>query len=385
MQTRKLDLEKFIRAIPQGLLQEYVAQKTQEVGQEILAGEINADRMLSFLNDDSGIKGEIHQDLIEINDLCGRSMNILMDLAAVQRVPINKKESAEEFSMRIFLKHKTVFDYAHDRFYLQHCSGKVSDHKIDAKNIDLTEQKNSNFREKCKAHFAESLMGHNCKIRFHQKGNILMVAVIHGSYKKSVSSWGDDAMRDTSVITYRPAKEDILEYNVGEKKLRVKASNNDREFYIEAFCKDIICDKSQIERVDRDKTFDLSILQQPGFRFELDQDVQGVYLREVKVKLMDNSRTDVILRSNDVLSSHRDKVTGMWLTAGVIVHAKFLFILKIEGKQKKVGFIITPPNASDLNKKKYASLIISYFERIGLKLNAQTFVAPTVESAGAVV
>lgn len=384
MQTRKLDLEKFIRAIPQILLQEYVAQKTQEVGQEILAGEVNADRMLSFLNDDSGIKGEIHQDFIEINDLCGRSMNLLMDMANIHRVPINEKESCEEFAMRVFLKFRPVFDYAYDRYYFQHCSGKVSEHKIDAENIDLTEQKRSNFREKCKAHFAESLMGTNCKIRFHPKGNIFMIAVIHGSYKKSVSSWRDDAMRDTSVITYRPAKEDVLEYNIDEKKLRIKASNNDREFYIEVFCKDIICDENQIDHPDRDKTFNLSLLQQQDFRFELDEDVQAVYLREIKVKMRDGSKTEVICKSNDVLHSYKDSFNGSWLNAGVIVHAKFLFILKIDGKHKKVGFIITPPNSSDLNKKKYASIVASYFKKIGIR-NAQSVVAGTVESAGAVV
>lgn len=382
---RKLDLEQFIRAIPQNLLQEYVTSKSQEIGQEILSGQVDADRMLEFLNDDVGIKGEIHQDITEINDLCGRSMNILMDLASVHRVPIDENESCEEFAMRVFLRFRPVFNYAHDRFYFLHCSGKVSEHNITSDSIELTDEKKTNFWEKCKAHFAESLMGHNCKVRFHQNGSLVMIAVIHGSYKKSVSSWRDDTMGETRVLTYRPAKEDILEFNFTDKKLRIKASNNDREFYIEAFCKDIICDETQIDHPDRDKTFNLSLLQGENFRFELNEDVQAVYLREVKVKMRDGTNTEIILKSNDVLHSYKGDFKGSWLTAGVIVHARFLFILKIDGKNKKVSFIVTPPNSSDLNRKKYASLVSGYLERIGIKKNDQSSAQRVVEGSGALV
>lgn len=387
MQQRKLDLKTFLEAMPSDLLQEYIDQKSQGFSQKVIVGDITAEKILVFIDQDPDgmIQGFIYQDLIEINDLCGRSMPILVELAGTHRVPIDDKECCEAFAMRVFLRFRHVFDYAHDRYYFQHCSGKVSDHHISADNIDLSEQKKINFQEACKKHFSDALMGSGCNIHFYQQNNKVMIAIERGGYKRAVSSWKDDQMRDTRMLRYRPAKEDILEYDLSEKRLRIKATNNDRDFYIETFCKDIICDASQIEREDRDKTFDLSQLQRTGFRFELDQDVQLVYLKEVRVKLMDGSKTEVILKSNDVLHSHGNKVTGTWLTAGVIVHAKFLFILKIDGKQKKVSFIITPPNASDLNKKKYASLISSYLERIGFKSNARTSITPVLQSAGAVV
>lgn len=386
MANRKLDLEKFLDAIPVNLLTEYFKKKQQEEGIEI--ADISTKGIIHYLDSpgQKDIKDDIQHNFIEINDLCERSMSILVEEINKEQIQFSNDETREQLSMRVFLQHKGIFEYAHDLYYLTHSSGKLSEHNIKAEKLEITDDKKRLFEERVKNYFVKSAKGGNCIIRYHQKDDGLMIAIIRGSYKRAVSSWQDDGIKDTKTLIYRPANEDILEYNSSEQKLYIKGrTRKDREMYIIAFAEDIVGDKSQIDREDRDDTFDLSILQDPDFRFDLNEDVQAVYLLEVRIMMMGMRKPDLVFRSTDVLSSLKEEVRGLSLNIGTIQHAKFLFRLKIDRKIKKVTFEITPPNATDLNKKKYSRIISQYLERIGIKKNAQLPAQRMVEDTRALV
>jgi hypothetical protein len=51
-----------------------------------------------------------------------------------------------------------------------------------------------------------------------------------------------------------------------------------------------------------------------------------------------------------------------------LLHAKFRFNLKVEGKPRRVTFVITPPNVTNLHRKKYTDLIGAYLKEYGVKL-----------------
>jgi len=388
MPNRKLDLEKFLDAIPRELLTQYFNKKAQENGRETLTTSLVTRDVISYLDlpDDLEIKDDIRQDFIQINDLCERSMGFLIDEVNKRRIPINEKESQEELGMRMFLQYKDVFEYAHDRYYYLHSSGKISEHNISAEDSDISDDQKRLFNEKVRGYFAKLAKGGNSIIRHHKKDDRLMIAIVHGSYKRALSSWENDEMKDTRTILYRPAKEDILEYVYPEQKLYIKASSGkDREFYISAFTEEIVGDKEEAVRDDRDDTFDLSILQNQDFRFELDETIQAVYLLEVRVSMSSVRKPDWVFRSSDVLASLKEEVRGLRLNNGIVEHSRFLFRLNIDGKSKKVTFEITPPNATNLNKKKYARIIRQYLERIGIKKSAQTTVGTVVEDAESLV
>ena len=388
MPNRKLDLEKFLDAIPRELLTQYFNKKAQENGRESLVSSFVTRDVISFLDspNDLDIKDDIRQDFIQINDLCERSMGFLIDEVNKRRIGMNEKESQEELGMRMFLQHKDVFEYAHDRYYFLHSSGKISEHNISADERDVSDDQKRLFNEKVRGYFAKLAKGGNSIIRYHKRDDRLMIAIVHGSYKRAVSSWENDEMKDTRTISYRPAKEDILEFVYQEQKLYIKASSGkDREFYISAFTEEIISNKEEALRDDRDDTFNLSVLQDQDFRFELDETIQSVYLLEVRVSMASVRKPDWVFRSSDVLASLKEEVRGLRLNNGVIGHARFMFRLNIDGKSKKVTFEITPPNATNLNKKKYSRIIRQYLERIGVKKSAQTIARTMVENAGALV
>ena len=72
--------------------------------------------------------------------------------------------------------------------------------------------------------------------------------------------------------------------------------------------------------------------------------------------------------SSNVLKTLKDDINGINLGSGDLVHAKFRFGLDIDGKPRKVTFEITPPNVTDLTKKKYADIIGAYLKENGVKL-----------------
>ena len=388
MSNRKLDLEKFLDAIPPELLKQYFDQKSKDFGKTVYAGAMTTRAIIAFLDskDDDDIRDVIRQDIIQINDLCERNIGLLVEEVNKRQIFMHERESREELSMRVFLQYRDVFNYAHDRYYFTHSSGKISEHNISSKTLDITDDKRNLFGSKVREFFSKSAKGGNCIIRYHQKNGGLMIAIVRGSYKKAVSTWDDDVMKCTKTLVYRPAEEDILEFNLLEQKLCIKTrTQKDREMYISIFVEDIICDKSQAVRRDRDDTFDLSVLQDAEFRFDINEDVQSVYLLEVRVSMAGVREPDWILRSKDVLSSLKEDVRGLRINNGVIQQAKFLFRLNIDRKVKKVSFEITPPNATNLNKKKYARIINQYLERIGIKKNAEVFASRVVEDSGALV
>lgn len=392
MSARKLDLKTFLDGISihtADLISEYFDSKAREHGRGSLLSDLSTDCVISYLDrkEDQEIKDEIRQDFMQINDLCGRSMWLLVDEINRRGIPADNNECKEALGMRVFLRHKAVFEYAHDQYYFRHCSGRISEHNIsyDGAGVLRDEQKVV-FAQKVKNYFASSAKGGNSLVRFHREGNRLMVAVVRGCYKRVASSWRDDSMKATCTLQYRPAKEDILDYDFEKQKLYIKASSNkDRELYICAFVECIVGNINEMLRRDRDETFNLSVLQDSRFRFDLDSTIQAVYLLEVGVSVAGARNPMWILRSSDVLSSLKDDVSGLGLHQGTIRSARFLFRLKIGNKLKKVTFDVAPPNSADLNKKKYADIITRYLERVGLKNSAQTSARTVVEDARALV
>lgn len=167
----------------------------------------------------------------------------------------------------------------------------------------------------------------------------------------------------------RPANEDILQFDKNNSVLSIMAPyQKDKVNYISAFTETILGDKSQTERPDRDATYTLEPLQKGSFSFAGNEVITSITLLEVKLAMRGVTSPAVVISSSDVLRTLKDDLHGISLSSGDLVHAKFMFILEIDRNPRKITFEITPPNVTDLTKKKHADIISAYLKENGVKL-----------------
>lgn len=389
MATRKLDLQKFIDSVPEDLRRQYFEKKEEDLGTKIALKDFQTGTIVDYLDTQSeeDVQSQIRQDIIQMNDLCEKSMNILVQALNRYGVERTGREKREELAIIAFLVHKNVFEYAHDQYCLLNSSSKISEHNMTANGFVLSDEKKRAFEIKIKEFFAKLEKGKGGKIRFYDEPEKLMIAIERGSYKQSLPVWDDDDKMDRVVIRrFRRAKEDILEYLKTEGKLYIKTSyKKDREFYLETFADVILTDRTQTTRSDRDESFDLSPIQKDNFRFQLNETVQAISILEIKMLPNTSTSPEISIKSPDVFQTLKADYPQIKLGAGEITHIKMRFELRIDGKRKKVTFEINPPNSTDLNTKKYADIIRAYLKKIGIKKDVKIPATAIREKSTAVV
>jgi hypothetical protein len=89
---------------------------------------------------------------------------------------------------------------------------------------------------------------------------------------------------------------------------------------------------------------------------------------QVTLALRGLNKTTLKINSPNVLNALDEELHGFKLSDGDLTHAKFRFTLNVDGKKRKISFEITPPNVTDLPKKKYADIIGAYLKENGIKL-----------------
>lgn len=364
---RNLNLQKFIDSIPSPLLEEYFERK---IGSDfrVLISQIDYGTIKAYLDSpqDEDMKITIREDFTHINDICERNMNILVQSLDKYRIKIDREKERHELAMDIFLNHKDAYNYAYDYYSLFNSSSKMSEHNIEAIDFKITEDKLQRFKTKVKEFYSRQAKGEECIVRCYEEDDQVVFVIIHGSYKQSKTIWDE---KDIKTVFFRPANEDILQYKKDSSAFSIKAPyKKDKENYIKAFTDEILCDTSQSDRPDRDQTYTLEPLQNGTLSFNGNEEIVSIVLLEIKLKMQGSTTPEIEIKSSDVLKTLEENFESISLNSGKLIHAKFLFGLEVAGKTKKITFEITPPNITDLTKKKHASIIGDYLKENGIKL-----------------
>ncbi len=366
---RALNLKKFLESVPESLLQEYFAGKLGVQLAMVPAG-YDFESVDSFLNSlqDENLKSHILEEFNEINDICERDMNVLVWAAQKYNIDLDDEAARQEMAMRLRLHHRDAFDYAYDYYCLFNFSSKMSHHNvmIPVDGLEITAKKIEGFKARVEQFYANLAKGHECIIRHYDDQDNNIIVVIHGSYKRSQMIWEDQKVK---TVFFRPATEDILQFDKKTSVLSIKAPyNKDKENYVRAFTETIIEDKNLADRDVRDSTFTLVPLQDGTFSFAGNDTITSVWLVQVTLALRGLNKTTLKINSSNVLNALDEELHGFKLSNGVLTHAKFRFTLNVDGKKRKISFEITPPNVTDLPKKKYADIIGAYLRENGIKL-----------------
>jgi len=366
-QHRNLNLKKFIDSIPESLIEEYFQRRFRgKLPASLTAFDYGT--IKSFLDDmeDEELQRSILEDFTHINDICEKMMNILVKAVHRYEIDVTGEEQKQELAMRIFLHHLEAYEYAYDYYCLFNSTSKMSDHNITAGDFKITHKKIDRFKDRVIQFYSDLLKGRECRVRHYDDKDETIIVVMHGSYKRSLSVWRGQMVKTFFI---RPANEDILRFNKQTSVLSIKAPyRKDKENYIKAFTEAIIGDESQAERPDRDVTYTLEPLQKGTFSFDGNENIRAITLLEVKLAMRGVGAPTMTISSDDILRTFQNDLYGVDLKSGDIVHAKFKFMLDVDGKRKGVTFEVTPPNVTDLTKKRHADIIGDYLKENGVKL-----------------
>lgn len=365
-QHRRLNVKKFLDSVSESLLKEYF-ERFFEGNLQLDAYDSNS--VLAFMDapGHEALKSAVRKDFCRINDISEKVMNHLVKAARIYGVEIRQNEPREALAMRLFLFHPDAFEYAYDKFCIFNAENKVSEHNITADGLTVTPDKLNTFKTRISEYYAGLAKGQECIVRHHHEDSKIYIVVFHGSYSRSVPTWEG---HDIKTLFYRPATEDVLIYDKQSGTLSIKAPyRRDKENYIKTFTEVIVGDGNQATRPDRDTTYTLEPLRNGTLSFAGNEEITRITLLEVKLSMNGTTSTEVALRSPDLMRTLKDDLYGrISLDSGKLLHAKFKFNLKVNGRTRGVTFVVTPPNVTDLHRKKYADVIGAYLKENGVRL-----------------
>lgn len=96
--------------------------------------------------------------------------------------------------------------------------------------------------------------------------------------------------------------------------------------------------------------------------------IARISLLEVKLAIRGSTNPAITIKSSSIIETLKNDLGGISLNSGDLVHAKFRFRIRADRKERNVIFEITPPNITDLTKKRYADIISDYLRQNGVKL-----------------
>lgn len=318
---------------------------------------------------DEDVKDSIIEDLTRLYDIALKMSNLIPDVTPKYGITTTGEENSHQLVMEIFLHHKSAYEYLYDHYLLVSSTDKMSSHNMSCANLTITPEKIAQFEERVKAHYISRQKGKKCIVRCRERNGQVLIVVLRGTHKKHQLIWKEKAQSaETEVIVFRPAHEDILQFDKDKSNLTIKTSLwKDRDAYGNLFAQVILGDASQALRLDRDATYTLEPLQNGKFTYAVNEIIKSVILLEVTMALPGKTNPTILINSSDINQTFASDLKGLNLQSGKLTSAKLLFTLEIEGESKKVTFDITPPHSSNLTTKKYNDIISAYLKKYGVK------------------
>lgn len=359
-------LDKFLKAVDPQLRTAYFTKYGINFPANI---SFNDDSLANFWGAIAEAKrAEIEEELHCINDTADQARDCLEQ--ACQQFSIQKQddETSETTAMRVFLKGEDAFEVAFDAYLYRVLSEKLSHHKFQNVTAEFTDGPLNKFKTAVETHFKDCAKSDHCDIRHWIDGNKHILLIIRGDFMRTHHVF-DDQQGKPNIKSFRPAKEDMLVYNIGNKVLSMSLSGrseDDKKKYLEMFAGAFLGVAQIDDHTLNNSLVDIDPIKKRTFNFGGNEHIESVRLVEVNAKI-GNGGIRIIVKSND-LANMEGYGIGKDGNAE-FVSAKLKFFVKRDGKKSK-GYVvdIRPPENSKIPQKKEKQIIEAYLREQGVLL-----------------
>ena len=364
---RELNREKFIVAVNHSdpsLLERYMSTRVGEEKFTPHLGVLNCDYIDNILNNlDEQSRELILEDFRRLNDICERITRHVFSTSLLFDVGNQPDETPQARAMRLFLDYPKAFEYAWSLYCIFGTLGKISWHRIPCQDFIFDEKKRLEFERELKDYFREAAKGENCEVTLFDDTDRIVLFIDRGSYFRTISYW-QDRRRITSPI--RPVCEDTILYDKTCGQLGITPLSRDREQYIRSFTR-VIGYPALADSPDRDNVYTLRPIVDGTFSWDGNEYITSIIPVEARLKLKGPTETVINIRSKNLRRTLEQEFGGTTLSLVELTHIKLRFTLAMDGKEDKVTFVITPPYATDLIKKRHSTIITEYLKENGVQ------------------
>src|SRR3990167_2702755 len=231
---RSFKIDKFLQAVDPELRKKYFSEKGLKLPSSTNFKDESFEKFWESINEEK--KSELDDELLYINDTADEVRDCLEQTVKTFKIETNEDESSETTAMRVFLHSDEAFSLAFD-LYLYHSaeSEKLSHHRFEKAKADFSKPGFQRFKSEVEKHFKQCGKSDNCDIRERMDGDKRIFLIARGDFMKTQLVFESGKVETR---TFRPAKEDVLVYDVKTSILSVhinSRNNQDKEKYIGIF------------------------------------------------------------------------------------------------------------------------------------------------------
>ena len=364
---RGLSLKRFVFAVPWDFFERYFQQLKPDARPNAWAF-LNPDVLEDFLSDPANAEASpaILEDFHRINDLGGTHFGLLLKACDRSGIECDQELSPEALSIQLFLEDRDAFEYAWTMYLFFASLARVAEYCFPAGPLMPDDEQIAQMKANLQGWFANHKKGSQCEIASFLDSDGLLVRISRGSYLKTVARWNGNAIE---FETFRPASEDILQYDPGSSRLKVKCGvRRDRERYVRAFAHFVARNAELADIAFNQRVLSLQPIQDGSFSYGGCGPITQVSLIEAHLKLPLLNEPIYIVKSTDVLRALAE--VGLSLASGDLLRAKLRFELRLEAEKRprEISVDIEPPGYSSPVQRSYARIIDDYLRDQGVRL-----------------
>jgi hypothetical protein len=290
--------------------------------------------------------------------------------------------SVEELAFTAYLKHKEIFDRAHDLYICHNVKSPAEYVGAEEKPLKNTPARIEAFRKSISGFFNERYKGKYCDIRIYPDADEVNIVILHGKHLKSGTFIIDEQPQPTR---YRDMKEDIVTFASVDGRLKVTAATEaERDEIARRFGQCFFGDEEFFMWKDSQNLYTLEPLAKNGtdFRFnhEWDPETLDVRITEMQVLMSAAGRRkrnicSITIKDPDCLSrlaNHRSiDITKRDINYAII---KFTFQPN-GGRRKTVPVKLKPPCLCHFERRYFENRIMEHLKRNGFAVERKPVVA----------